>query len=123
MDITILIADDDRITRHTLRACIERAGMQVVEACDGRETLQMVREHDPRVLVLDIGMPQMNGYEVCRALRRSNTWRRIPIIMLTAENGLDAMRKGLVSGADAYITKPFQPDEVVREVRAMLHSI
>lgn len=123
MEITILIADDDRITRRTLRACIEQAGMQVVEAADGREALKMVRDHDPRVLVLDVGMPNMNGYQVCQALRRSESGRRVPIVMLTAESGLDAIRKGLVSGADVYITKPFQPEEVVREVQAMLTAV
>lgn len=116
----ILVADDEPIIQDVLRARLERAGYSVEAASTGKETLVKVTAHKPDLLILDIKMPGMDGYEVCQRIRQNEETRALPILMLTAYGGVDHVVQGLEMGADDYVTKPFQGEEVLMRVRSLL---
>ncbi len=113
----ILVVDDDRKTANLIRLYLERDGYGVLMAYDGRQALDLVRQRQPDLIVLDLMLPAVDGLDVCRILRAEST---IPIIMLTAKTTEEDKLLGLDLGADDYITKPFSPREVVARVRAVL---
>ena len=116
----ILIADDEPDIRALLRTRFELAGFQVVEACDGEEAVRMAQDEAPDLIVLDVMMPKLDGVEVCNRLRASFTTRSIPVIMLTARADNDGKLKGLTKGANDYVTKPFEWDELHQRVKNTL---
>lgn len=113
----ILVVDDERKMITLVRAYLERDGYQVVEATDGRQALDAFRRETPDLIILDLMLPEMDGLEVCREIRRSS---EVPIIMLTARDEDTDKLVGLELGADDYITKPFSPRELVARVRVVL---
>ena len=113
----ILIADDDAQIREVLRIALTKAGHETSEASDGRLALQAALADAPELLILDIGMPEMDGLEVCRQIRKSS---ELPILFLTAQGDEIDRVVGLEMGADDYVPKPFSPREVVARVRAIL---
>lgn len=113
----VLIVDDEARIVELLRAYLERDGYQVLPAYNGREALDLARQERPGLVILDLMLPEVDGLEVCRAIRRESN---VPIIMLTARDEEADKLVGLELGADDYITKPFSPREVVARVRAVL---
>jgi DNA-binding response OmpR family regulator len=114
---TILIVDDEPRITTLVRDYLEHAGFTVITAGDGRNALSLVRTAKPDLVVLDLGLPEMDGLDVTRAMRKlSNT----PIIMLTARGEESDKLIGLELGADDYVTKPFSPKELVARIRAVL---
>ncbi len=120
MAAQILIADDDSSTLRTLSHALEREGYQVHLAQDGAEALQQVEEQQPDLLILDVVMPQLDGHEVCRRLRRRPEFARIPIIILTAQSSQDEKVRFLDAGADDYLTKPFHAPELLARIKVLL---
>ena len=114
---TILVVDDEPRITQLVRDYLERAGFVVVTARDGREALMRARTEQPDLVVLDLGLPQLDGLDVTRQLRRDAD---VPIIMLTARDDETDTLVGLELGADDYVTKPFSPRELVARVRAVL---
>jgi len=116
----VLIVEDDDDVRLMVRAAIERAGMEVVEARDGREGLRRFYETEPGVVVLDIRMPELDGWQVLERIRELSD---IPILVLSANDGeLDKVR-GLREGADDYLTKPFGRQELIARIEALLRRV
>ena len=115
--LTILIVDDEENIRETVRFALEKAGFRTAEAGDGREALELYGRVDPALVVLDILMPELDGTEVCRAIRRQNA---TPIIFLTSKDDEVDRIVGLELGGDDYVPKPFSPRELVARVRAVL---
>lgn len=116
----ILIADDDAQIRELLTLYLEKEGFSVLEAADGAEAMLQVQKANPHVVLLDVMMPVMDGFAVCRQIRR---FSHVPIIMLTARDEDEERINGLEWGADDYITKPFNPREVVARVKAVLRRL
>ena len=114
---TILIAEDDADIRAVLRLYLESEGFRVVESADGRAALAAALRESPDAAILDVMMPEMNGYELTRALRRTSD---IPLLILSAKSADNDKILGLNLGADDYIAKPFNPMEVVARVKAHL---
>jgi len=114
---TILIVDDEPKIVKTLRAYLESAGFRVVTAGDGQMALTVFRHEKPTLVLLDLGLPGIDGLDVARTLRREGD---VPIIMITARVDEADRLIGLELGADDYVTKPFSPREVVARVRAVL---
>jgi DNA-binding response OmpR family regulator len=114
---TILVVDDEPNIAELIELYLSREGFQVVKADSGEGAVQAVADHRPRLVVLDIGLPDIDGLEVCRRLRRTST---IPVIFLTARDGEVDRVVGLELGADDYVTKPFSPPELVARVKAVL---
>jgi two-component system response regulator MprA len=116
--VRILIADDDRAVRDALRRALTLGGYEVALAEGGRQTLEAVAAATPDAIVLDIGMPDVDGLEVCRRLRRAGD--RVPILMLTARDAVADRIEGLDAGADDYLVKPFDLGELRARLRALL---
>lgn len=114
--VAVVIEDDQAIGALVL-AYLEQAGFDVVCETTGENGLEAVEQHDPRVVVLDLALPDLDGLEVCRRLRAS---RRVPLLILTARDEEVDRIVGLELGADDYMTKPFSPRELVARVRAIL---
>jgi two-component system alkaline phosphatase synthesis response regulator PhoP len=117
---TILLVDDERGIVEVARDYLVQAGFAVLTAADGRAALMLARTRKPDLVVLDLGLPGMDGLEVTRALRREG---ELPIIMLTARAEESDKLVGLELGADDYLTKPFSPKELVARVRAVLRRV
>lgn len=116
--MTILIAEDDPITLDALAACIESEGFSALRSMNGRQALDLWRSGKPDLLCLDIMMPGIDGYEVCRRVRASD--KEIPILFLSAKNQEIDIVAGLDLGADDFIRKPFTRSEVMARIRAAL---
>jgi len=117
MSGTILIVDDDHDIRDVVRIALRQAGFQTEEAGDGRAGLTAIEQVKPDLVVLDIGLPEMDGLEVCRTVRVNSD---VPILFLTAQGDEIDRILGLEMGADDYLSKPFSPRELVARVKAIL---
>ena len=116
----ILVADDDPDLRDIVRSILEPAGFHVVEAADGAAALEAVRSAHPDLLVLDFNMPRMTGPEVCAVLRADMLLRHLPVVMLTGRSDLHDKVHGIEAGADDYVLKPFEPQELLARVKMVL---
>ncbi len=116
----ILVVDDDTKTVDLVKLYLDRDGYQVSTAYDGAEALRLARESCPDLIVLDLMLPDIDGFEVCHTLRHESD---VPIIMLTARATDQDKLEGLDLGADDYVTKPFSPKELVARVRAVLRRL
>ena len=117
MAISVLIVEDDRNIAELLQMYLEKEGYAVTMAFDGGQGLEKFRAISPDLVLLDVMMPVMDGWSVCRTIRAES---RTPIIMLTAKGELDDKVHGLKAGADDYITKPFEMKEVLARIEAVL---
>ena len=116
----IIVADDDPQIREILRVYLEKDGHEVIEAEDGAQAILKVQSEQPALLLLDIMMPVLDGIEVCKQVRKISD---VPVIMITAKDEDDDRILGLDVGADDYITKPFNPREVMARVKAVLRRV
>ncbi len=117
---TILIIDDTVDTVELLKKRLRSEGYETFEAYDGVEGLKKIKDCSPDVVVLDIMMPKLDGYEVCKRLKSEDSTKHIPILMLTAKGDISDKVKGLDIGADMYITKPFDYKEISARIRSLL---
>ncbi|MDP3824199.1 MAG: response regulator [Burkholderiales bacterium] len=118
----ILIADDEPNILVSLEYLMKREGFAVSLARDGEEALAAIRRDPPALVLLDVMMPKKTGFEVCQEVRADEALRGTLILMLTAKGRETDVAKGLGSGADAYMTKPFSTKELVQKVRQMLEA-
>jgi DNA-binding response OmpR family regulator len=116
----ILIADDDDGLRHLLRLVLCREGYDVIEAVDGAEALARAYDSDPSLVLLDVMMPGMDGFDVCRRLRSDQRTHRLPIVFVSAIDDIKQRNESLKLGADDCIRKPVGPRELVSRVRAVM---
>jgi len=117
---TLLLVDDEPNILISLEFLMKREGYQVLLARDGVEALELLAQHRPDLILLDVMMPRKNGFEVCQELRANDAYKSIRILMLTAKGRDTDVAKGLALGADAYMTKPFSTRELVEKVRSLL---
>jgi len=113
----ILVVEDDKKTASLIKLYLEREGFKTVIAYDGRQALELAEGHQPIFVILDLMLPLLDGWEVCRRLRQSSN---VPILMLTARGEEIDRISGLTLGADDYVVKPFSPRELVARVKAIL---
>ena len=117
----ILVVDDEMYIVNILDFTLGSEGFKVVSAANGEEALRKALEINPDLILLDVMMPKIDGYEVCRALKAKEETKHIPVILLTAKDRDADREKGREVGADLYMTKPFSPTRLLEEVRALLH--
>lgn len=117
---TILIADDEPNIVISLEYMLQQSGYDVMVAHDGQEAVEAIARRVPDLLLLDIMMPRLSGYDVCQKIRESEAWRAIRIVMLSAKGREVEIAKGLALGADAYVTKPFSTRELLTQIHALL---
>src|ERR1051326_9601433 len=120
---TVLVIEDESALVTLLRYSLEREGGRVLEAMDGEEALLVASEEKPDVVLLDWMLPQLSGIEVCRRLRTRQETRNVPILMLTARGEETDRVRGLDTGADYYITKPFSMTELLARLRAVMRRL
>jgi DNA-binding response OmpR family regulator len=114
---TILVVDDEPYILRSLSFVLESQGYRVLTASNGEEALRKIREARPRLVFLDIMLPLMNGYEICAAVKEDPALADTFVIMLSAKGQQIDRERGLLGGADEYMTKPFSPREIVEYVR------
>mgnify|MGYP001794076951 CR=1 FL=1 len=120
MPCKILVVDDDLGTRLSITDYLELSGYKVITANDGQEGLLMVNKHHPDLIVTDIIMPQMNGYELVRRVRQQSQFRLLPVILLTARTQTQERILGYQSGCDLYLPKPFELEELAAAIDNLL---
>ena len=118
--LVALIAEDSRIQAKILENRLQQAGYTVQVAHDGAAALELARKLKPDVIISDIEMPRMTGYELCARLRDDPHTEQIPVLMLSARGETPHVKEGLRAGADDYLPKPFDPEELVLRVNALL---
>jgi two-component system KDP operon response regulator KdpE len=116
----ILAIDDDPLLLNLIEQSLEQGGYQVIVASNGQEGLRLLAERRPHLVILDVMLPSMDGWEVCQRIRKVST---IPIIMLTARGSRSDVVRGLRAGADDYLVKPFYPEELLARVSAVLRRV
>jgi DNA-binding response OmpR family regulator len=117
---SVLVVDDEPNIVLSLEFLMKQAGLEVRTAGDGQAALAAVQANTPDLILLDISMPNGDGFEVCRKIRENPVWQDIRIIMLTAKGKDSERERGLAAGADDYITKPFSTHEVIDRVAAQI---
>jgi two-component system alkaline phosphatase synthesis response regulator PhoP/two-component system response regulator VicR len=118
----ILAVDDERHIVRLVQVNLERAGFQVISAFDGKEALKKVESENPDLIVLDVMMPHMDGFEVLKHLKSDEKTKDIPVVMLTAKAQDADVFRGWASGVDCYLTKPFNPIELLTFVKRIFES-
>jgi len=116
----VLIVDDELNIVTALEFLLQRSGYEVVAAQNGEEALQLVESFAPDLVLLDVMMPRISGYEVCRRMRERPEWKHIKIVMLSAKGREAEVSKGVSLGADLYVTKPFSNNELVGKIGELL---
>ena len=119
---TILIADDEANIVISLEFLLNQAGYDVQVARDGHQALEALARGVPDLVLLDVMLPHVSGFEVCQRIRENPAWRHVRIVMLTAKGREVEMSKGYALGADAYITKPFATKELLAHIRDQLEA-
>lgn len=119
-DIRILLIDDEPAVRNVVKMSLETSGYKVSEAIDGQSGMAMIAKFHPHLVLLDLGLPDLNGFEVLKELRK---WTRVPIIILTVTDNEQTKVALLDSGADDYLTKPFGSKELLARVRVALRNV
>ena len=119
---TILVCDDDPTVRLLARECLESAGMAVLEAIDGQEALALFAQQQPDLIFLDVDMPRLNGFAVCKAIRQTEKGQNVPILIATGANGNSSIDQGFEAGATQYKTKPINWALLSRDVKYMLRA-
>ncbi|MBF8248239.1 MAG: two component transcriptional regulator, winged helix family [Bacteroidetes bacterium] len=120
MNETILVAEDQQHIRALIEYKLKNSGFNVVAVEDGVAALSKAREIKPRMILLDVMMPLMTGFEVLSALKQDPTTKHIPVLLVTAQSKEEEVLKGLELGAEDYITKPFSPNELAARVKKVL---
>ncbi|MGF1571052.1 MAG: response regulator transcription factor [Nodosilinea sp.] len=119
---TVLVVEDSLPQRQMITELLQGIGLNVTVASDGIEALEHIQTQCPDVIVLDIVMPRMNGYELCRQIKADPMTQRVPVVMCSSKGEEFDRYWGMKQGADAYIAKPFQPAELVGTVKQLLRG-
>ena len=118
----ILVVDDEVDLVETIRFPLEMEGFQVLVSFNGEDALNQARNENPDLILLDIMLPKLDGYKVCRLLKFDERYKHIPILMLTAKTQARDKQTGMETGADEYITKPFDIDQLMEKVKSYLNK-
>ena len=118
----ILIVDDEADLVETIRFSLEMEGYHVLASYSGEDALNQARKENPDLILLDLMLPNLDGYKVCRLLKFDNRYKHIPILMLTAKTQEKDKALGMETGANEYITKPFEMDDLLKKVKQYLNK-
>jgi twitching motility two-component system response regulator PilG len=115
--LKVMVIDDSKTIRRTAETLLKKAGCEVLTATDGFEALAVIADGNPDIIFVDIMMPRLDGYQTCALIKRNETYRHIPVIMLSSKDGLFDRAKGRIVGSEQYLTKPFTKDELLGAIR------
>jgi DNA-binding response OmpR family regulator len=122
MSPKILIADDEEDVKTVLQMYLESRGFEIVTAYDGLDAIEQARREMPDAILLDVMMPTMDGFEVCKTLKGEASTQAIPIVMLSAASHAESVQKGLSAGAADYVVKPFEPEHLEKLLKKLLEK-
>lgn len=122
-EYTILIVDDESIARDVIEGHLASEGYNIVHARDGFQALRRFERHRANLVILDVMMPHMDGFEVCKRIKSDKRWRNIPIILVTAFWEQGQMDRGIEAGAESFLPKPLKGDELRAQVRLLLQPM
>ena len=123
MSKTVLVVDDEPMTRDLLRLMLERVNFKVIEAEDGMDAIEKAKTMKPDAIILDVMMPRMDGYAVCKTLRSEEETEHLPVLMLSAKTSPAAIEQGFAAGATKYLSKPIGHKQLVAHVNEVLDNI
>jgi DNA-binding response OmpR family regulator len=118
----ILIAEDERDIRELIQFTLMFAGHQITQAANGAEALELAQKVKPDLIMMDVRMPKMTGYEACREMKKIDHIKQVPVVFLSAKGQDEEKQTGIEAGAIAYILKPFAPDELTRQINDLLKT-
>ncbi|HDS09358.1 MAG TPA: response regulator transcription factor [Firmicutes bacterium] len=116
----ILVVDDSKTIRLMMETGLKKEGFDIITAVDGEDGLIKAFTENPDLIVLDVMMPKLNGFQVCRKIKRDERTLHIPVLILTAQNQKEEILEGFNAGADEYLCKPFKFDELLKQVKTLL---
>lgn len=120
---SILVAEDERDIRELIAFTLQFAGHQITQAANGAIAVELAPQVKPDLIMMDVRMPKMTGYEACKALKEMEEVKDIPVVFLSAKGQDDEVANGIEAGAVAYILKPFAPDELTRRIGEILEQV
>jgi len=118
----ILIAEDERDIRELITFTLKFAGHEVIPTADGQEALEQALETNPDLIILDVRMPRLTGYQACELIKKEESIRHIPVVFLSAKGQESEVQTGMEAGATEYILKPFSPDAFTKKVASLLEQ-
>ncbi len=120
--LRVMVIDDSKTIRRTAETLLVREGCEVVTATDGFEALSKIADHNPQIIFVDIMMPRLDGYQTCALVKNNQTFKSVPVIMLSSKDGLFDKARGRIVGAEQYLTKPFTREELLGAIRKYVNA-
>ena len=120
--LKILVVDDSKTIRRTAETLLVKVGCTVFTAIDGFDALSKIADHHPDLVLVDIMMPRLDGYQTCSLIKHNKTFRDTPVIMLSSKDGIFDRARGRIVGSDQYLTKPFTKDELLTAISNQINS-
>ena len=118
----IMVIDDSQTIRRTAETLLTKEGFTVVTAQDGFEALSKIADHHPDLIFIDIMMPRLDGYQTCALIKNNQTFKSVPVIMLSSKDGLFDKARGRIVGSEQYLTKPFTREELLGAIRKYVNA-
>lgn len=120
--LRVMVIDDSRTIRRTAETLLSREGCDVVTATDGFEALAKIADQHPQIIFVDIMMPRLDGYQTCALIKNNQTFKNVPVIMLSSKDGLFDKARGRIVGSEQYLTKPFTREELLDAIRTYVNA-
>ena len=120
--LRVMVIDDSKTIRRTAETLLAREGCDVVTATDGFEALAKIADHNPQIIFVDIMMPRLDGYQACALIKNNQTFKTVPVIMLSSKDGLFDKARGRIVGSEQYLTKPFTREELLGAIRKYVNA-
>jgi twitching motility two-component system response regulator PilG len=120
--LRVMVIDDSKTIRRTAETLLVREGCEVVTATDGFEALAKIADHSPQIIFVDIMMPRLDGYQTCALIKNNQTFKTVPVIMLSSKDGLFDKARGRIVGSEQYLTKPFTREELLGAIRTYVNA-
>jgi len=120
--LRVMVIDDSKTIRRTAETLLVREGCEVVTATDGFEALSKIADQNPQIIFVDIMMPRLDGYQTCALIKNNQTFKTVPVIMLSSKDGLFDKARGRIVGSEQYLTKPFTREELLGAIRKYVNA-
>ena len=120
--LRVMVIDDSKTIRRTAETLLVREGCEVVTATDGFEALAKIADQDPQIIFVDIMMPRLDGYQTCALIKNNQTFKSVPVIMLSSKDGLFHKARRRIVGSEQYLTKPFTREELLSAIRTYVNA-
>jgi twitching motility two-component system response regulator PilG len=119
--VKVLVIDDSKTIRRSAENLLTKEGYDVITATDGFDALAKIADSRPEIILVDIMMPRLDGYQTCALIKNNSEFKTTPVVMLSSKDGLFDKAKGRIVGSDRYITKPFSKEELLGTIRNLVH--